>query len=179
MSISVEGITAAELASLAGGGGVGGEGAGVLRGAATWVAGAGELAFVEDEKFYESARASRASVVIAPEGAGLGGLRSVIEVKRPKLAFALAAAALNPSRRRAASVHPTASVAPGAVLGDGVYVGAHVSVGEGSTVGEGSQLLEGVRLGERVTIGRDCVLHPNVVLYDGVSIGERVVQHDV
>ncbi len=28
-----------------------------------------------------------------------------------------------------------------------------------------------------MTLGRDCVLHPNVVLYDGVSVGDRVVLH--
>jgi UDP-3-O-[3-hydroxymyristoyl] glucosamine N-acyltransferase len=174
-----EGRSAAELASLVGGRVVGDGGARVARVASLASAREGDVAFVEDEKLFESARASRASVVIAPEGAGarLERLGSVIEVARPKLAFALAAEALNPSRVRAASVHPSASVARGAVLGEGVHVGAHVSVGEGSTVGEGAQLLDGVRVGERVTIGRDCVLHPNVVLYDGVSLGDRVVLH--
>jgi UDP-3-O-[3-hydroxymyristoyl] glucosamine N-acyltransferase len=170
-------MTAAELASLVGGRVVGDEGARVSGVASLASAGEGELAFVEDEKFYAAARASGASVVIAPEGAGLEGLRSVVETARPKLAFALAAAALRPTRRREASIHPTASVARGAVLGEGVHVGAHVSVGEGSTIGEGAQLLDGVRVGARVTVGRDCVLHPNVVLYDGVSLGDRVVLH--
>ena len=32
-------------------------------------------------------------------------------------------------------------------------------------------------IGTSVTVGADCVLHPNVVLYDGVSIGNRVVLH--
>ncbi|HKG14804.1 MAG TPA: UDP-3-O-(3-hydroxymyristoyl)glucosamine N-acyltransferase [Pyrinomonadaceae bacterium] len=177
MSTKQEGQTAGELAALVGGRVVGDVGARVSRVASLASAGEGELAFVEDAKLFESARASRASVVIAPSGAGLEGLSSVIEVARPKLAFALAAAALNPARRRAASVHPTAGVAVDAVLGEGVYVGAHVSVGGGSTVGDGTQLLDGVSLGERVTLGRDCVLHPSVVLYDGVSLGDRVVLH--
>lgn len=177
MSTHQEGKTAEELAALVGGRVVGDAGARVVRVASLASAGEGELAFVEDEKLFESARASRASVVVAPSGASLEGLRCVVEVARPKLAFALAAAALNPARVRAASVHPTAHVAVGASLGEGVYVGAHVSVGEGSKVGEGTQLLDGVRLGERVTLGRDCVLHPNVVLYDGVSLGDRVVLH--
>jgi UDP-3-O-[3-hydroxymyristoyl] glucosamine N-acyltransferase len=172
-----KGRTASELAAHVGGRVVGDEGARVVRVASLASADEGDLAFVEDEKFFEAARASRASCVIAPEGAGLEGLRSVIEVKRPKLAFALAAAALNPMRGRAASVHATVSVARGAVIGDGVYVGAHVSIGEGSTVGVGSQLLDGVSVGEGVSVGRDCVLHPSVVLYDGVSLGDRVVLH--
>jgi UDP-3-O-[3-hydroxymyristoyl] glucosamine N-acyltransferase len=172
-----EGMTAAELAAHVGGRVRGDEGARVVRVASLASAVEGELAFVEDEKLFESARASRASVVIAPLGAALEGLSSIIEVKRPKLAFALAAAALNPMHKRAASVHPTASVARDAVLGEGVYVGAHVSVGEGSTVGNGTQLLDGVRLGDGVTVGHDCVLHPNVVLYEGVTLGDRVVLH--
>ena len=172
-----EGKTAAELAALVSGRVVGDEGARVVRVASLAAAVEGDLAFVEEEKFFETARASRASVVIAPEGSGLEGLGCVVEVARPKLAFALAASALNMRRVRAASVHPTASVSRGAVLGEGVYVGAHVSVGEGSTVGDGTQLLDGVSVGEGVTVGRDCVLHPNVVLYDGVSLGERVVLH--
>jgi UDP-3-O-[3-hydroxymyristoyl] glucosamine N-acyltransferase len=172
-----EGRTAAELAAHVGGRVLGDEGARVVRVASLASAVEGELAFVEDEKFFEAARASRASVVIAPEGAALEGLKCVIEVKRPKLAFALAAAALRPARTRAASVHPTASIARTAMLGEGVYVGAHVSVGEGSTVGSGAQLLDGVSLGDGVHVGRDCVLHPNVVLYDGVTLGERVVLH--
>ncbi|HEV7891235.1 MAG TPA: UDP-3-O-(3-hydroxymyristoyl)glucosamine N-acyltransferase [Pyrinomonadaceae bacterium] len=177
MSTQQEGKTAEELAALVGGRVVGNAGARVVRVASLASAGEGELAFVENEKLFEAARASRASVVVAPAGAGLEGLSSVIEVAQPKLAFALAAAALNPTRRRVASVHPTAHVVVGASLGEGVYVGAHVSVGDGSTVGEGTQLLDGVSLGERVTVGRDCVLHPNVVLYDGVSLGDRIVLH--
>ena len=172
-------MNAAELAALVGGRVVGDAGARVARVAALASAGEGELAFVEEEKLFESARASKASVVIAPDEAGkkLEGLRCIIEVARPKLAFALAAAALSPARRRAPSVHPTASVAHGAALGEGVYVGAHASVGEGSTIGEGTQILDGVSVGDGVTVGRECVLHPNVVLYDGVSVGDRVVLH--
>jgi UDP-3-O-[3-hydroxymyristoyl] glucosamine N-acyltransferase len=172
-------MTAAALAALVGGRVAGDAGARVVRVASIASAGEGELAFVEEEKFFEAARATRASCVVAPEGAAasLEGLSSVIEAARPKLAFALAAEALSPRRGREPSVHPTSSVAPGASLGEGVYVGARVSIGEGSSVGGGTHVLDGVSVGERVTVGRDCVLHPNVVLYDGVTLGDRVVLH--
>ena len=172
-------MTAAELAALVGGRAFGDEGARVRRVASLEAAGEGELAFVEDAKLFESARACRASCVIAPEGAAaaLEGVRSVVEAARPKLAFALAAEVLHPRRGREAFVHPQAAVAPGAKLGGGVYVAAGASVGEGADVGEGTQILEGVRVGERVSVGRDCVLHPNVVLYEGVRLGDRVVLH--
>jgi len=179
MSEREEGMTAAELAALVGGRVVGEAGARVRRVASLASAEVGDLAFVEEEKRFDAARASNASVVIAPAGAAakLEGLKCVVEAERPKLAFALAAAALKPSRVRAGFVDATAKVSARAFLGAGVYVGAHASVGEGSTVGEGTRLLEGARLGERVSVGRECVLHPNVVLYEGVSLGDRVVLH--
>jgi UDP-3-O-[3-hydroxymyristoyl] glucosamine N-acyltransferase len=179
MSTQPEGRTVAELAAHVGGRALGDAGVIVRRVASIEAAGEGDMAFVEDEKFFEAARSCRASCVIAPPGAGekLEGLRSIIEAARPKLAFALVAEVLHPQRRRASSRHPTASIARGARLGEGIYVGAHSAVGEGSEVGEGTQLLEGVRIGERVKVGRECVLHPNVVLYDGVTLGDRVVLH--
>src|SRR5947209_11161250 len=177
MSSQAEGKTVAELAVLVGGRAVG-DAEAVVRGVASIEsAREGDVAFVEDEKFFETARACRASCVIAPESAGarLEGARSVIEVARPKLAFALVAEVLHPQRRREAFVHPTASVASTANLGEGVYVGACAVVEEGAEIGDGAQVLEGVRVGERVTVGRGCVLHPNVVLYEGVTLGERIV----
>jgi UDP-3-O-[3-hydroxymyristoyl] glucosamine N-acyltransferase len=179
MSRQTEGRTAAELAALVGGRAFGDVGAVVGHVASIETAGVGDLAFVEDEKLFEAARACRASCVIVPMGAGekLEGLRSIIEAARPKLAFALAAEVLYQRKRRAASVHETASVAVDAKLGEGVYVGAGASIGEGASVGNDTQILEGVSVGARVTIGRECVLHSNVVLYEGVTLGDRVVLH--
>ena len=178
MSISVEGITAAEVASRVGGRVVGDAEARVMRVASLASARAGDLAFVEDEKFFDDARASKASVFIAPEGAGakLEGVSSVVEAARPKLAFALAAGVLHPPTRREPSFTWDA-LAKDVVLGKRVHIAKSASIGEGSTIGDGTQLLEGVRVGRRVTVGRDCLLHPNVVLYDGVTLGDRVVLH--
>ena len=177
MSRETEWKTVAELAALVGGRAVG-DACALVRGVASIEgAGEGDVAFVEDEKFFDAARACRATCVIVPEGAHLEGPRSTIEAARPKLAFALVAETLCPPRRRDALVHPTASVAPGAKISDGVYVGACVCIGEGAEIGEGAQILAGAVVGERVSVGRGCVLHPNVVLYDGVTLGERVVLH--
>jgi len=177
MGRETEGKTVAELAALVGGRAVGDAGARVRGVASIEGAGEGDIAFVEDEKFFDAARACRATCVIVPEGARLEGPRSTIEAARPKLAFALVAETLHPPRRRDAFVHPTASVASGAKISDGVYVGACVVVGEGALIGEGTQVLAGAVVGEGVGVGRGCVLHPNVVLYEGVTLGDRVVLH--
>ena len=177
MSRQSEGRTVDELAAHVGGRVTGDGETVVTRVASIESAGEGDIAFVEDEKVLKRARECRASCVIVPEGARLEGARSVIEVKRPKLAFALVAEILHAQRRLEASVHPTASVASGAKLGDGAYVGAGAVVSEGATIGEGTHVLSGAVVGERVTVGRECVLHPNVVLYEGVTLGERVILH--
>ena len=136
------------------------------------------MVFVEDEKFFDAARSSRASCMIVPLGKGFdAGGRCVVEAARPKLAFSLVAEALHPAARRAAFVHPTAQVSEGAQVGEGVYVGAYVSIGEGASIGAGTQILAGAFVGEGCVVGRDCVLHPNVVLYEGVTLGERVTLH--
>ncbi len=175
-------MTVAELAALVGGraaGAASSEEARVWGVASLAAAGEGDVAFVEDEKFFDAARACRASCVIVPEGAAprLEGLNSLVEAARPKLAFALAAEALLGSKRVPGHVHPSAAVAPGARLGEGVYVGAGASVGEGAELGEGTRVHANCVVGPGVRVGRDCVLRPNVVLYEGVSLGDRVVLH--
>src|SRR5882724_11865687 len=61
-------------------------------------AGEGEIAYVEDEKLFEAAKASQASCLLIPEKFASVALqnqdeqaRTLIEVERPKLAFALIA----------------------------------------------------------------------------------------
>ena len=117
----------------------------------------GEIAYVDNEKFFATALASKASCLIVPNSEKFPD-RTLIEVANPKLAFALIGAALHPTDREP-SIHPTAVIADTADIGLTTYIGPHVTVGE------------------YVTIGDHCVLHPGVVLYDRVSIGNRVILH--
>jgi UDP-3-O-[3-hydroxymyristoyl] glucosamine N-acyltransferase len=136
----------------------------------------GEIAFVEDVRLLETARDSRASCLIAHEGAQVEG-KCLIEAARPKLAFALIAELLHPPGRHEASIHPTAIIATSAAVDDRAYIGAYARIGENTRVGAGAQVHAGATIGNHVSIGRECVLHPNVVLYDGVTLGERVILH--
>jgi UDP-3-O-[3-hydroxymyristoyl] glucosamine N-acyltransferase len=139
-------------------------------------AGAGEIAYVEKERFFAAANDSQASCVIAPEGAALKP-KCIIAVKQPKLAFALIAKLLHPTPDRPPSIDPSANISESADIDLTVFVGPNVCIGEGARIGAGTRLEAGVVVGQNVTVGRDCVLHPNVVLYDGVALGERVVLH--
>lgn len=138
----------------------------------------GEIAYVDNEKFYEAAQNSNASCLIVPVGVAerFAG-RTVIEVSNPKLAFSLIGAALHPPVRREPEIHATAVIAENADVALTAYIGPHVQIGEGAHVGAFTRLEAGVVVGAHVTIGDNCVLHPNVVLYDGVTIGNRVILH--
>jgi UDP-3-O-[3-hydroxymyristoyl] glucosamine N-acyltransferase len=180
--------SASDLAAEVGGDVLGDGSVLIERVAALETARAGEIAYVEDKKFFETARQSNASCLLVTEeftsskGSEdelLKGHRSpvLIQVARPKLAFALVANLLQPPRKRDPSIHPTAVIASSADIAPTAYVGPHVSIGENVHIGAGTRLEAGVVIGDEVVIGVDCVLHPNVTLYDGVTLGDRVLLH--
>lgn len=143
-------------------------------------ASAGEIAYVDNEKFFAAAADSRASCLIVPiadrEREEFAG-RSLIAVANPKLAFSLIANQLHPPIRREPLIHSSATVAETAEVALTAFIGPNACVGEYARVGAYTRLEAGVVLGSNVTVGDECVLHPNVVLYDGVSIGNRVILH--
>jgi UDP-3-O-[3-hydroxymyristoyl] glucosamine N-acyltransferase len=178
--------TIAELNSHVGGELIGDGSLHVERVADLATAGTGEVAYVDDEKFFAAGRASQASgLIVSPEFVAsvndliiqheLGPV--LIEVAKPKLAFALIAALLHPPKHREPFVHPSAVIAESADLALTAYIGPHVSIGAGSSIGAGTRIEAGVNIGDRVRIGADSVLHPGVTLYDDVTIGNRVVLH--
>jgi UDP-3-O-[3-hydroxymyristoyl] glucosamine N-acyltransferase len=168
--------TVDELAALVGGR-VFGDGA-VLINRVNSVASAaeGDIAYVEDERYFEAASTSKASCVIVPVGANIKA-PCRIEVTKPKLAFALIAEVLHPPKRLEPSIHPTAVIAESADVALTAFVGPHVCIGENSRVGVGTQIHAGTSIGDSVAIGSDCVIHPSVVIDDNVSIGDRVILH--
>jgi UDP-3-O-[3-hydroxymyristoyl] glucosamine N-acyltransferase len=168
--------TVSELATSVGGRAIGDGNIVIHRVASLDSAGEGEIAYVEDEKYFEAAGASSASCVISPAGKDVkAGCR--IEVKQPKLAFALIAEQLHPPKKREPEIHSTAIIGANADVALEVFIGAFVCVGENSTIGSGTQIRAGAKIGDNVRVGNDCVIHPNVVLEDGVTIGDRVILH--
>jgi UDP-3-O-[3-hydroxymyristoyl] glucosamine N-acyltransferase len=171
-----KGLTASELAAHVDGR-VMGEGSVAITSVASLVAaGAGDISYVEDQKFFEAAQSSRASCLIVPESAALD-VACQIQVKNPKLAFALIAEILHPPKQRAPETHSSSVIAADAKIGRYVFIGAFVCVGENSTVGDRTQIRAGAKIGDNVSVGTDCVIHPNVFIEDGMTIGNRVILH--
>jgi UDP-3-O-[3-hydroxymyristoyl] glucosamine N-acyltransferase len=149
-------------------------------------AGAGDIAYVEDPKFFNVAGTSKASCLIAPEAfVSANNERIVarelepalIEVDKPKLAFAKIASLLHPQKRREPFVHPSAVLADTADIDLTVFIGPHVSIGEHTHVGAGTRIEANVVIGDHVQVGCDCVIHPGVTLYDNITIGDNVILH--
>jgi UDP-3-O-[3-hydroxymyristoyl] glucosamine N-acyltransferase len=168
--------TVSELAAHIGGRVLGDGGVSILRVAGLDSAREGDIAYVEDEKFFEAANKTKASCVITPAGANVKA-PCRIDVKNPKLAFALIAEVLHPRKQRAPEIHHTAIIANDAKIGDDVFIGAFVCIGENSVVGDRTQIRAGAKIGDHVEVGSDCVFHPNVFLEDGVTVGNNVILH--
>src|SRR5258707_14159933 len=67
----------------------------------------GDIAYVEEEKFFAAATKTRASCVIIPKSADVK-VHCRIEVNNPKLAFALIAEVLHQPEQRRPEIHHTA-----------------------------------------------------------------------
>lgn len=137
---------------------------------------AGDIAYVDDAKFFEAAKKSKASCIIVRADSHLD-LPCQLQVKNPKLAFALIAEVLHPPKRRPPEIHSSVVIADSANIALEVFVGAFVCIGENSEIGSGTQIRAGAKIGDDVTIGTDCVIHPNVFIENGVTIGDRVIIH--
>ena len=138
----------------------------------------GDLVFVEDEKNLQQALASRASAVIAGAfAAGKKDSKPLLLAAQPRLAFARAAQLFIPKIARNAGIHASAIVHPSARLGQNIRVEERAVIGENAVIDRGTRVGAGTVIGADVSIGRDCDLDPNVTVYPGVRLGNRVVVH--
>jgi UDP-3-O-[3-hydroxymyristoyl] glucosamine N-acyltransferase len=165
-----------ELAQLLGASIVGSGEVEVNRVASLESATTGEIAYVDDAKFYGAATKSKASCIIVRTDSELD-LPCQLQVESPKLAFAMAAEVLHAPKQRPPEIHSSAVIADTADVALQVFIGAFVCVGDNSRVGSGTQIRAGAKIGDDVTIGTDCVIHPNVFIEDRVTIGDRVIIH--
>jgi UDP-3-O-[3-hydroxymyristoyl] glucosamine N-acyltransferase len=140
-------------------------------------AGRGDVVFAEDEENLAAAVKSQATAVIAGNFAEKAKpSKALLIVAHPRLAFARAVRLLGNNGGQQPGIHPTAVVHPSAKLGNGVSVGANAVIGR-ATIGDRSQIGAGCIIGDGVDLGEDCEIYPNVTIYSGSRLGNRVVVH--
>ena len=138
-----------------------------------------ELVFVEEEKYLPRALQSGAGALIVGEFAEGTTGKPLLFSKHPKLTFARAARFLQDGNRdlRDAGIHPTAVVHPSARLAPGVNVREHGVIAQDAEIGEATQIGAGCSIGRGVKIGRECEIYPRVTIYQGTTLGDRVIVH--
>jgi len=140
-------------------------------------AGPDAIAFLANPRYLWQVEATRAGAVIVGPAERETTKAARIVCANPYAYFARVSALLNPPRAAVPGVHPTAvvdasaNVHPRAEVGPYSVICREAQLAEGSTIGAGTYVGEGVR------VGRDTRLHPSVTVYDGCTIGERVVLH--
>jgi UDP-3-O-[3-hydroxymyristoyl] glucosamine N-acyltransferase len=138
----------------------------------------GHLVFAENAKGLAAALSSQATAVIAGDFAGRElPSKPLLLVDQPRLAFARAAAWLREPAKMSSGVHESALVHASSRLATGVTVEERVVIRENVAVGENTCLGAGSVIGAGVTIGRDCRIYPNVTIYAGTALRDRVVIH--
>ncbi|MGP1450145.1 MAG: UDP-3-O-(3-hydroxymyristoyl)glucosamine N-acyltransferase [Wolinella sp.] len=134
-------------------------------------AGAGELSFLEQDRYVALLGETRASAVLVrephmkflPSGCiAINSKNPYLDMARLSKLFAKLPFGLS---QEPAEIDDSVQIAPSATISNGVRIGARTIIMPGAVIGEG------------VEIGEECLIYPNVVIYRDTRIGNRVVIH--
>jgi UDP-3-O-[3-hydroxymyristoyl] glucosamine N-acyltransferase len=149
-------------------------------------AGPEEVSFLDNRRYRDALRATRAGAVILPP-AFLGDVPEgciALPAAQPYLGFIRVARLFHPAPTPRPGIHPSAVVAADAEVGEGTEIGAGAVVGAGARIGPRCIIGAHVVIGPGVEIGEGCRLHPHcsvshailgrfVVLHPGARIGQE------
>lgn len=114
---------------------------------------AGDITFVDYEKYYRASLDSAATVILINQALDCPPGKTLLLVEDPFSAYVKLCAYFSPFRPAQESISSDVQVGEGTVIQPGVFIGRHVR------------------------IGKDCIIHPQVVLYEGTVIGDGVIIH--
>ncbi|MDD5643947.1 MAG: UDP-3-O-(3-hydroxymyristoyl)glucosamine N-acyltransferase [bacterium] len=136
----------------------------------------GEIIFIVSSNYLEKAELTDAEAIIVPEGTGKSK-KPTIEVKNPKLAFALVVELFSPEPKPEPSVHGTALIGKNCSISKNVYIGPYAVISDHCTIGENSVIDAHSFLGENVKIGNNCRIFPRVTIYYNCLLGNNIRVH--
>jgi len=169
-------LTAAEIAKHLGGEVVGDPALELHRFAPADRAQPGDLTFAENQDYFNRAEQSAASAIIV-DGAFSSGRKVLIRVPNSRVAFAKVLPLFFPEPVFAPGVHPTAIIAASAKVDLTAHVGPYCVIDDSVRIGAGSVLQGGNFVGANSVLGEEVSLFPNVTVYSGSEIGNRVRVH--
>jgi UDP-3-O-[3-hydroxymyristoyl] glucosamine N-acyltransferase len=178
------GKTLTELAEIARGELLRGDGSVVVRRVAPTNAATGDaITFLTKPKYVESLKTTAAAaVLIAPEmlerqEVEVPDAVALITVSNPYAAFARVAQALADRVPEPEGIHETAVIDPTATVGEGAAIGAFVLVGAAAVIGEGAVLHAGVHVEDGASVGPGTILYNHVVIRHRCRVGAECILH--
>ena len=114
---------------------------------------AGDISFVDFEKYYNACLNSAATVIIINKEVPCPDGKTLLITDQPFDAYIKIVKRFRP------------------------FEPANKQISDSAIIGAGTHLQPGVFVGNHVRIGRNCLIHPNVVIYDHCVIGDNVVIH--
>ncbi|MEI8279991.1 MAG: UDP-3-O-(3-hydroxymyristoyl)glucosamine N-acyltransferase [Bacteroidota bacterium] len=141
----------------------------------------GSLSFVANPKYEDYLYSTKASIIIINDSLELTQKvhPTLIRVKDAYSGFAFLLEKYNEIISRAGKhgIEQPSYVSKTASLGKDVYIGAFTYIGENVMIGDRVRIFPGSYIGDNVVINEDSKIFPGVKIYDGCSIGSRVVIH--
>ncbi len=139
-------------------------------------AGENDVSFLNNAKYKGQAVNTQAGAILTQ--APVEGSKAIqLVCKEPYAVMARLLADLHPEPGYAPGVHATAAVAADAEIHASAHIGPHCIVEAGARIGAGTVLVGNVFVGRNTVVGSDGKLHPGVVLYHDVTLGNRVRIH--
>ncbi len=148
-------------------------------------AGPSELSFLDNPKYIDSFRASKAGFcLVRPKQAAAAPEDMLLLVTPdPYRAYAVVATAFYPRPRGTGIVAPQAVIHPTATIGENAQIDAYAVIGEGAEIGARTIIGAGSVIGPGVVIGEDsqigchstlshCLVGSRVLIHHGVHIGQ-------
>jgi|SRR5437879_554426 len=135
-----------------------------------------DLTFAENESYFVRAEQSAASAIIV-DGAFKSERKVLIRVPNARVAFARILPLFYPEPTFAGGIHPTAVVPGSAHIHPSAHIGPYCVLGEEVRVGARCVLRAGNHLGAGCQLGEEVHLFPNVIIYPGTEVGNRVRIH--
>ncbi|AKO96686.1 UDP-3-O-(3-hydroxymyristoyl)glucosamine N-acyltransferase [Marinovum algicola] len=138
-------------------------------------AGPEHLALAMKPEFAETLSQGRARAALLWTGADWQalGLEAAIFAQRPRFALSGLSQMMDPGARYPQGIHPTAVIDPSAEIGEGVTIGPLAMVGPNAVIGARSVIGPQCYIGAEVRLGEDALLHAQVTVAHGVTIGAR------
>jgi UDP-3-O-[3-hydroxymyristoyl] glucosamine N-acyltransferase len=132
------------------------------------------VTFVANPKYAGMAKSTlAAAVIVDPEFPEISA--ATLRIRNPYMAWAKAIEVFHPAPKYALGVHSTAVVADSARIGERAHVGAYVVIGENCIVGDDAVFLPHVVLYPGVTVGNRFLAHAHAVVREGCRLGDDVV----